>query len=351
MNLYLENLFLIASAIGFLLGAAMLTHIFRPKKANFFLGLILFLIACQLLFSWGSYSGYNADPGNFPFWVFLSYYILPASLWLFTRLNQDPQFSLKKWHLMLFLPALVEISIHIYIQLIAGSISVNLMEYQAWIWFISYIPLAAFVIVLIYCWRNYFTNSSRVRLNTTPRIQRWNLLLLLVTLSLIAMLWLTNEVFGWKNFYISELVLALFLFVFSFIAFTGEGQFPNLLKPSDIARGFDHFNDDESLQRLQSAMTEMELYTDPSLSLKTMSQELELPERYVSYLINRYHQKNFKRFINDYRVDAFIAKAKSTQVNKKTLVALALESGFNSKSTFNQVFKQHTGQSPTDYLR
>ena len=70
----------------------------------------------------------------------------------------------------------------------------------------------------------------------------------------------------------------------------------------------------------------------------------------MSFLINHYHHKNYKEFINQYRIETFLNKAQSSQKDSKTLLGLALESGFSYKSTFNQVFKKHMGKSPSDYL-
>ena len=97
-------------------------------------------------------------------------------------------------------------------------------------------------------------------------------------------------------------------------------------------------------------MDEKQLFIKPDLSIKELSRELGLPSRYLSYLINRYHHKSYKEFINHRRIDTFIAKARTSEVKHKTLLALALESGFNSKSTFNQAFKNYKGQSPSEYL-
>ena len=92
------------------------------------------------------------------------------------------------------------------------------------------------------------------------------------------------------------------------------------------------------------------LFLKPNLTLKELSSKLNLPTRYVSFLINHYHKKNYKEFINEFRIETFLTKAKSEEKDYKTLLALAFESGFSSKSTFNLVFKKHLGQSPSEYL-
>ena len=106
----MEHILLVSSVLGFLLSAALLSHLFREKKANFFLGLIVWLMALELLFSWGSWSGYNQSQDAFPFWIFLTYHIIPPSIWLFVSCIFDTSFQVKRRHMLLFLPALAEVA-------------------------------------------------------------------------------------------------------------------------------------------------------------------------------------------------------------------------------------------------
>jgi len=103
------------------------------------------------------------------------------------------------------------------------------------------------------------------------------------------------------------------------------------------------------LMRVNDYMTFNEPYLNPELSLKQLASELKIPERLLSGVINQYRDQNFYDFINDYR----ISKAKNLLTNsaskKKTVLEILYESGFNSKSTFNQVFKKHTGLTPTEF--
>jgi AraC-like DNA-binding protein len=55
--------------------------------------------------------------------------------------------------------------------------------------------------------------------------------------------------------------------------------------------------------------------------------------------------------VNLYRVDAFKKRIQEPGVEKLTLLGLAYECGFNSKSTFNEVFKKTTGQTPSQYVK
>ena len=91
-------------------------------------------------------------------------------------------------------------------------------------------------------------------------------------------------------------------------------------------------------------------YLNPTLSLKEFADAMDLPTRTVSEHINRGMGKTFVDFVNEYRVEAVKQKLGSPQSGMYTILALAYESGFNSKATFNRAFKKFTGKSPTEYL-
>ncbi len=89
-------------------------------------------------------------------------------------------------------------------------------------------------------------------------------------------------------------------------------------------------------------------YLQPKLSLSILAEGLNISPNYLSQIINQYEQQNFNDFVNKYRINEFIIKAEEN--THFSLLALALDSGFNSKSTFNTVFKKHKGQTPSQYL-
>jgi AraC-like DNA-binding protein len=155
-------------------------------------------------------------------------------------------------------------------------------------------------------------------------------------------------------FKLLEGVLAVFLFALGYIGYFKPAFFevPALVKEKPAEGGtFPHYHDQQELQRLAAMFEQKAIHTRSKLSLEELAAELKLPARYVSYLINTYHQANFHYFVNSYRVKEVIRKINNPAEQHKTLLALALESGFNSKSTFNEVFKNHTGQSPSQYLQ
>jgi len=102
--------------------------------------------------------------------------------------------------------------------------------------------------------------------------------------------------------------------------------------------------------RLEQLMREKQLYVNPGLTLPDVAGQLGTSSRQVSRAVNQGFGVNFNDFVNSYRTRALIDRLKADEHHSKTLLALALECGFNSKSTFNRAFKKYTGMTPKSYL-
>jgi len=92
------------------------------------------------------------------------------------------------------------------------------------------------------------------------------------------------------------------------------------------------------------------IFLDPNLSLGDLALRLKTNTSVLSAAINQGFDKNFNDFVNQYRIDEFLRKIKDPQNSHLTLLAVALDSGFNSKSTFNRAFKKMMGTSPREFL-
>jgi AraC-like DNA-binding protein len=66
-------------------------------------------------------------------------------------------------------------------------------------------------------------------------------------------------------------------------------------------------------------------------------------------VLNEKHGKNFFTFINEYRIKDVILRFGDHKNNNFTILAIAFDSGFNSKTTFNSIFKSQTGMTPSEY--
>jgi len=97
-------------------------------------------------------------------------------------------------------------------------------------------------------------------------------------------------------------------------------------------------------------MDSEKLFLDSRLSIKTVADKLEMSVNHLSQVINQQSGKNFFRFINEYRVEEAKKMLLDQSSKKYTILAIAYDCGFNSKSSFNTIFKEYTGQTPTDFI-
>jgi AraC-like DNA-binding protein len=91
-------------------------------------------------------------------------------------------------------------------------------------------------------------------------------------------------------------------------------------------------------------------YMDPNINLMDLGQQVGIPHRSLSEVINNALQQNFYDFINSYRVRESERLLKESE-QYKTVLEVLYEVGFNSKSAFHTAFKKTTGMTPTQFKR
>ncbi|MEW8693094.1 MAG: helix-turn-helix domain-containing protein [Candidatus Thiodiazotropha endolucinida] len=103
------------------------------------------------------------------------------------------------------------------------------------------------------------------------------------------------------------------------------------------------------LSELKSHMVKKKTYLDNTLTLPQLSRQLDIPHHYLSQVINERLNQNFFDFINRYRVEEAKQQLIHPEQAGKNILAIALDSGFNSKSAFYTAFKKHAGMTPTQF--
>ncbi len=101
--------------------------------------------------------------------------------------------------------------------------------------------------------------------------------------------------------------------------------------------------------QLVTCMERDKLFLNPTLSLTDLSEKLNIPPHHITQTLNGYANLNFYEFVNEFRVEEFKHKIKSGEAEDFSLLGIAFDCGFNSKSSFNRIFKKFAGQSPSGY--
>jgi len=92
-------------------------------------------------------------------------------------------------------------------------------------------------------------------------------------------------------------------------------------------------------------------YLNPDYSLQMMADDLKITREKLSYLINNEQQKNFYKLINEFRIAEVKEKLINPHFKHYTVLGIGLDCGFNSKTSFNRIFKEETGFTPSEYKK
>ena len=104
-------------------------------------------------------------------------------------------------------------------------------------------------------------------------------------------------------------------------------------------------------KKLLDFLVQEKPYLNNSLSIGELAESIDIPTYQLSQLINDKLGKSFFELINSYRVDEVKQRFFDPKYSNLTLLGIAMECGFNSKASFNRIFKQLTNQTPTEYIK
>ena len=98
-------------------------------------------------------------------------------------------------------------------------------------------------------------------------------------------------------------------------------------------------------------MQEEKPYLNPQLNVQDLAKQLGIPSRQLSEIVNQYFGQNFAEFVNSYRLSEAEKRFQEPQDPKETILEVMYAVGFNSKSSFNTLFKERTGLTPSAYKK
>lgn len=157
------------------------------------------------------------------------------------------------------------------------------------------------------------------------------------------------------------LVLGLVMLFVNIMVFKSLLQ-PSVLSPikteelyqldrQEISRVQTYQTHQASINRLEQLMVDRQPYLDPQLSVQDLAAQLDISPRLLSEIVNQYFGQNFAEFINSYRLSEAEKRFQESQDPKETILEVMYAVGFNSKSSFNTLFKERTGLTPSAYKK
>ncbi len=368
MKLNIFNIIIICASVqGIIFSGIILSSKKYKAKAHKFLALLVLVMSLSNMFYWFKDTGiYNQWPNYTMLYVPFDLLILPFYYFFVANyLGQE-----RKYTKYLFLPFIIRYSFQIieiiykifFVDVFTPSKSVlyylSRFDEYATIAFILFVVFITFRLITDFERNRKTYNQSKVFIQT-----KWLKQLLYAGFAICA-IWMSIVMFAdlfpsilssRQKYYFIWIGLSGLVYWLAYSGVYHIGIFNQRL----------HIRDDINSQVIKTTkkltlnadrfieiddrIKREKLFVNPMISLKSIGQLFNLSEGYISQLINNHTKTNFSTYINALRVE----EAKGMLINPKysnyTIISIALEAGFNSKSAFYTSFKQITGVSPSQY--
>jgi len=105
------------------------------------------------------------------------------------------------------------------------------------------------------------------------------------------------------------------------------------------------------IRKLNHFMKKEKPYLNSNLTIRQLAKKLNIPQKHLSQIINENFNQNFNDFVNKYRIKEAKLQILNPGNNHLDLFSIAMEVGFNSKSSFNNAFKKHAGITPSEFRK
>jgi AraC-like DNA-binding protein len=338
------------------------------RFANRLLAAFIFLLAMA---SFGLYASYVNWFGSR--WLSLLSQIKPFKtpqsigplMYFYIRAFLEPGFTLGKKQRLQFLPAIIDLGVPItttvfVIGLLTGTLKNNPAPWGNFIdTYNVYADIPRWLSLVIYVFLSYkYLAAWKVSNKPVPGLS-WlqQFTWLMTAFGAIWLLYLVPYViprytdmmlrtFDWYPIYVPVTLLIYWLgikgYLISYQQLVTDKKTAALL-PDDAVEA--------ALGLLKKAMEEEQLYLDTTLTLQVVATHTGLAPKTISAVLNQHLHKNFNEYVNGYRVNLFKEKLLQADAAQLTFAGIAYDCGFSSPATFQRVFKQLTGMSPSEFRK
>ncbi|BDB57563.1 helix-turn-helix domain-containing protein [Flavobacterium ammonificans] len=278
-------------------------------------------------------------------WFLFDNTLFVTFLFLFFKYYKSEREKFIKSNYLFFLPNIFYLILELLeIKLTKENFNIEILEVLLELTFVIYLCLILYSV---------FTDKRRIW--TTYFVIPIVILLVFScindTLKIIGL----QELHFFLNQNFNTYLLLIVAFLFYFISLKLLTNNKNILPKNEIGKYNNSNLNTKLIEQYKSdlinAMEIDKLFLNGKLSIQDVSEKLNIPKQYISEVLNEHMNTNFQDFINEYRVEEFINRIKNDQNNQFTLLGIATEVGFNSKSSFNSIFKKFKGLTPTQFRK
>lgn len=370
---FLEIAAFIGIFLVFLLALFLLTVKTKHKLANWLLAFFLFTNAVDA-FKF-LMRDFPVNYINLEAFRWSINYLVPASFYLYVLSICLSKFRLKLkhlWHTIPFVAFNLYMMFGIYFE--DRAMKVNFINTLSESPIMQFFHILFEVLFQVYFIASFLVirKSKTVYLEnyTNPNISTLNALskitiLYYVLHFLVLIRWLVTFIFGFGELRQRIVTLDGFAFFFCtcwylFVALNKPEIFRGVnaqLKPiGDVVpkqKSSPTIDDEKNkqIESLKDFMIKNEPYLDSSLTIQDLAEQIKMPVKDLSALINLYMNKHFFDFINEYRIEKAKEILKDPLQKELTILEVLYQIGFNSKSSFSTSFKKYTGTTPTDFRK
>jgi len=335
--------------------------LWNKRLSDKLLAILLFLLAFEIQDYTFGFSGINIlwnELFGFPRGLTL---LIGPTLYFYIRSQTNTLFTFKWKHALHLVPWAIKffIELSIYVQgrdtiqsFYASDISSYLSIVERLIRYSSYILYFYFSVILYRRYREWTINHVSYADSisfTWFRNVIYGIIMCFVVKEGINTISNIYQLEFYQDWWWNLVIVAIIIY----IGIRGYNQ----IQPAHI--DFDPFTNnkltptnehDKLIADLENLMKDKKPFLRSDLTLSELSRLLSLPTNEVSSAINSIYKKNFNDYINEKRIKEFQLAIHLPENKDYTILAVAIDCGFNSKSTFNRAFKKSEGVSPTEWL-
>lgn len=370
-----------AAAIQGLFLTYIIAHNRLKETKSVVLGLLTFVLSLSLL---GGIYGMSGFYKTFPHFTNVAdpMFLLYGPL-LFIYIFVLTQNRLPRYYMLHGLPFLIYVISFIPLYLKSGEEKIEWAEY---IFLNDHVPfegllmqllrvvhISIYIVLSLVAIKNYqtkikdnFSDIEKISLNQAKNILYFFLFALVVASMSFVFGFVLSYSFSLSNNIIG-LVIGIIIFALAYstwnkknveemVALKGGEKAEKPIETPQKSKGRSVFVlTQEQLEdfggRLETAIEEEKVFTENELSLAELSKKINIQAYQLSELISRLYNESFFDFINRHRIEEIKTRIEDPESDSYSLLGIAMDCGFNSKSSFNTAFKKFTGLTPSEYRK